>query len=69
MPATGRKRQLQHHIVIRVGQERPPEEMDFLKVRLARQIPQETHCIVGREPRRDILRPRQNLLPLSIQPN
>jgi hypothetical protein len=49
MAATGGKGEFQHHVVIGVGKEWPPQEMDFLQKR-------------RRAPRRRVFRPRQDLL-------
>jgi len=38
MAATGRKSQFQYHVIVRVSEKGSPKEMDFLQMRLARQI-------------------------------
>jgi hypothetical protein len=56
--AAGGERKFQHHVVIGVGEEWPPQEMDFLKVCLAGEVAQEAQGIVCRLAGRQVLRPR-----------
>jgi hypothetical protein len=59
--------QFQHHIVVGIGQERPPQEVDFLQMGLAGKVPQESRRIRWRPTGRQVLSPSQDLLPLGIE--
>jgi hypothetical protein len=52
--AAGGKRQFQDHVIIRVGEEGPPQEMDFLQVTLAGEVANEPQSIVCVQSRRQI---------------
>src|SRR5205085_10638653 len=58
MPAPRREREFENHVVGRIWQERPPQEVDLLQVRLTCQVAHEAQCVFRGEPRRQVFRPR-----------
>src|SRR5260370_41983385 len=68
MTTSGRKCKFQHHVVIGIGQERAPQEMNFLQMGLAGEVTHEAQSILRCLARREILRAHQDLLPLIIKP-
>lgn len=69
MAATSGKSQFQHQVVIGVDEKRAPQEVDFLQMRLAGEITQKAQNTFHRLARGQILRARQNLPLLDIQPS
>ena len=65
--ATRRKRQFQHHVIIRVREKWPPKEMDFLQMRVTRKKAQKPARIIRRLAGRQMLRAGQHLLSLAIK--
>src|SRR5947208_731630 len=59
--------QFQHHVVIGVGQERPPQEMDFLQMGLTGKIADEAQGVLRRAARLQVFRAAQHVLPLRIK--
>jgi hypothetical protein len=63
----GRERQLQNHIIVRIGKKRPPMKVYLLKPGLVGQISDETEGVIGGQSRRQMLGSREGILPLGIK--
>src|SRR5439155_10272913 len=67
MLTTGGQRKLQHHVVIGIGQERPPQKMNLLQMALTDKIAGKGQSVLWRQARRQIFLPRQDLLPFGVK--
>jgi hypothetical protein len=69
MLTTSRQRKFQYHVVIGIGQEWPPKEVNLLQMTLAGKITDKPQGIVRRSARRQVFLARQDILPFCIKPD
>ena len=67
VPTTRCDGALQHHVIVRITQERAPQEMHILQARHRCEVAQEAKRHLGTGVRGQMLRPREGGLPLRIK--